>query len=170
VVSGNLLGAFLDHSKLELRKRARWAFFFILGLQGVWWLWTTVLVTEFRKSQPTYDWGDAGFGRGFALFLLLVMGFQLNYMYLYFVVGELVESEADVVRIAGLLRATESAAQAVSVGGTYLNFGLWAIALLPAWIVIRDIGVGLGDRKLKREAKREDTASEDTESVHKRIV
>ncbi|KAI3622345.1 duf895 domain membrane protein [Moniliophthora roreri] len=176
VVSGNLLGAFLDHTKLKLRQRARWAFFVILGLQGAWWIWATVLATEFRRSRPTYDWSDAGFGRGFALFLLLVMGFQLNYMYLYFVVGELAESEADVVRIAGLLRATESAAQAVSyglnsidifaqVGGVYLNFGLWAAALLPAWIVVRDIGVGLGDQKLKREAKREDTPSEDTESI-----
>ena len=34
----------------------------------------------------------------------------------YFIVGNLADSEAEVVRIAGLLRGTESAAQAVSVG------------------------------------------------------
>lgn len=33
----------------------------------------------------------------------------------YFIVGNLAETEAEVVRIAGLLRATESAVQAVSV-------------------------------------------------------
>ncbi|KAK7059027.1 hypothetical protein VNI00_001651 [Paramarasmius palmivorus] len=176
VISGNLLGAFLDYTKLEVRKRARWAFFTILGLQGAWWLWATVLVTEYRRTQPTYDWVDPGFGRGFALFLFLVMGFQLNYMYLYFVVGELAESEAEVIRIAGLLRGTESAAQAVSyglnsieifaqVGGVYLNFGLWAIALVPAWIVVRQIGVGLGDRKLKREGKSLDTSTDDAQSI-----
>lgn len=33
----------------------------------------------------------------------------------YFVVGELAGTEAEVIRIAGLLRATESAVQAVSV-------------------------------------------------------
>jgi hypothetical protein len=38
---------------------------------------------RFHKSKPTYDWVDAGFGKGFALFLLWVAGFQLNYMYLY---------------------------------------------------------------------------------------
>ena len=28
-----------------------------------------------------------------------------------------------------------------SVGSTYANFGLWAVALLPAWLVVRTIGV-----------------------------
>lgn len=37
------------------------------------------------------------------------------------------------------------------IGGTYLNFGLWGIAIVPAWFVIKEIGVTLGDRKLQRE-------------------
>ena len=28
-----------------------------------------------------------------------------------------------------------------SVGGVYLNFGLWAVSLVPAWLVIGKIGV-----------------------------
>lgn len=33
------------------------------------------------------------------------------------------------------------------VGNVYLNFGLWGIALIPAWYVVREIGVtGLDDR------------------------
>ncbi|KAG7098762.1 hypothetical protein E1B28_000671 [Marasmius oreades] len=152
IISGNLLGVLLDYTKLSVRKRARWGFFGILTLQGAWWIWATILVTEYRRTQPTYDWVDPGFGRGFALILLLVMGFQLNYMYLYFVVGELAKSEAEVIRIAGLLRGTESAAQAVSyglnsieffaqVGGVYVNFGLWAVSIIPAWLMVRKIGV-----------------------------
>jgi hypothetical protein len=54
-----------------------------LGLQGAWWIWATILTTDFRRNKPTYDWVDKGFGKGFALFLLWVAGFQLNYMYLY---------------------------------------------------------------------------------------
>jgi hypothetical protein len=77
------------------------------------------------------------------------------------------------------LRGTESAVQAVSVsssqisclrganswkyglnsvpifadvGGVYLNFGLWALALIPGWIIVKEIGVTLGDRKLERES------------------
>ena len=82
MISGNILGAFLDYTKLKLRTRARWAFFVVFGLQGMWWLWATVLVTDFRKHQPTYDWADPGFGKGFALFLFLIIGFQVQYMYL----------------------------------------------------------------------------------------
>ena len=82
IISGNLLGAFLDHKKWSLKTRARGAFFTILGLQGAWWIWATVLVTDYHRTKPTYDWVDHGFGRTFALFLFWVAGFQLNYMYL----------------------------------------------------------------------------------------
>lgn len=36
-------------------------------------------------------------------------------------------------------------------GAVYLNFGLWGLALVPAWLVVKEIGCSLGDRKLKRE-------------------
>lgn len=37
------------------------------------------------------------------------------------------------------------------VGNVYLNFGLWGIALIPAWYVVREIGVtGLDDRIFRR--------------------
>lgn len=83
LIAGNLLGAFLDQKRISLKSRSRGAFFTILGLQGGWWIWATILVTEFHKTQPTYDWADPGFGRGFALYLFWVAGFQLNYMFLY---------------------------------------------------------------------------------------
>lgn len=40
-----------------------------------------------------------------------------------------------------------------SVGNIYLNFGLWAIAILPAWLIVRQIGRGLGDKKIDRETR-----------------
>jgi hypothetical protein len=82
IISGNLLGAFLDRVSIQLKPRARGAFFVILTLQGAWWIWATILVTDYHKTNPTYDWVDPGFGKGFALFLFWVAGFQLNYMYL----------------------------------------------------------------------------------------
>jgi hypothetical protein len=36
-------------------------------------------------------------------------------------------------------------------GSIYLNFGLWAISLYPAWVVISKFGVTLGDKKFARE-------------------
>lgn len=61
------------------------------------------------------------------------------------------KDQGEVIRYAALLRGTESAWQAVSygltsltifaqVGGIYMNFILWAIAILPAWLVVRHIG------------------------------
>lgn len=37
------------------------------------------------------------------------------------------------------------------IGGVYLNFGLWALALIPGWLVVKEIGVSLGDSKIARE-------------------
>lgn len=42
----------------------------------------TILVTDFHKSKPTFDWVDGGLGKGFAVFIFLIAGFQMNYMYL----------------------------------------------------------------------------------------
>ena len=36
-------------------------------------------------------------------------------------------------------------------GNIYINFGLWGISLFPAWLVVRKVGVSLGDRKVERE-------------------
>lgn len=124
-------------------------------IQGAWWLWATILVSEFRKTQPTYDWVDAGFGRAFAVFILLTVGFQMNYLFLYFFISNLATSESEVIRYAALLRGSESAWQAVSygitsvtvfaeVGAVYWNFALWAVAILPAWLVLKEFG---GERK-----------------------
>lgn len=120
--------------------------------QGAWWIWLTINVTQYSRQGPLYDWADEGFGRAFAPFIFLVAGFQLNYNFAFFLVGQISTSPQETIRLAALLRGTESAWQALSyglnaipvfasVGGTYFNFGLWAIALLPAWLVVKTIGV-----------------------------
>ncbi|EMD93194.1 hypothetical protein COCC4DRAFT_131455 [Bipolaris maydis ATCC 48331] len=151
VICGNLLGTYLDRTSIALRIRARTSFITIATLQGAWWIWATVLATEFRNSRPSYDWVSDGFGRAFAVFIFLTIGFQMNYLFLYFVIGNLAENEEQVIRYAALLRGTESAWQAVSygvtsvkvfaeVGAIYWNFALWGVSLWPAWLVIRGFG------------------------------
>jgi hypothetical protein len=65
------------------------------------------------------------------------------------------------------LRGTESAWQALSygltavgiigqVGGVYLNFGLWGIAILPAWLVLRHFGVGEESGAVESQITRND--------------
>jgi MFS family permease len=82
LISGNILGAFLDSKRVSLKTRARSAYFVVLGLQGGWWIWGTILTTRYNKTNPVFDWTDPGFGAGFALFLFWVIGFQINYLYL----------------------------------------------------------------------------------------
>lgn len=79
IIAGNLLGLFIDNKKLAVRMRARGSFALIMTLQGAFWVWGTVIVTEYRRTSPTYDWVDQGFGRGFAWFLFMVMAFQVSF-------------------------------------------------------------------------------------------
>ncbi|OJD33108.1 uncharacterized protein BKCO1_3300094 [Diplodia corticola] len=152
VICGNGLGHWLDRSKVALKTRSRSTFWILVVLQGAWWTWATVLVTRFHRTKPTYDWVDSGFGAAFAVYIFLTVGFQLNYLFLYFIVTNLAEGEEEVIRYAALLRGVESAWQAVSygltsltlfaeVGGVYFNFALWAVSIWPAWLVLKQFGV-----------------------------
>ncbi|KAM0426538.1 hypothetical protein ACHAPT_008230 [Fusarium lateritium] len=153
VIAGNLLGVWLDQNHVALKKRARWAYITIMMLQGAWWIWLTVNVTKYRQEQPIYDWSDPGFGRAFGVFIFLVSGFQLNYNFAFFIIGQISTSPQETVRLSALLRGTESAWQALSyglnalpifatVGSTYFNFGIWGLSLFPAWLVIKELGTG----------------------------
>lgn len=143
----------LDRAKVSLRTRTRSTFWVLVVTQGAWWTWATILATRFRQTRPTHDWADGDFGAAFAVYIFLTIGFQLNYLFLYFIVTNLAGGEEEVIRYAALLRGTESAWQAVSygltsltlfgeVGAVYFNFALWAVAIGPAWLVLRRFGAG----------------------------
>ncbi|EXM16197.1 Major facilitator superfamily [Fusarium oxysporum f. sp. vasinfectum] len=153
VIAGNLLGVWLDQNQIALKKRARYAYAVIMTLQGGWWIWLTINVTKFKRDGPIYDWSDPGFGAAFGVFVFLVTGFQLNYNFAFFIIGQISNNSQETVRLSALLRGTESAWQALSyglnalpimatVGSTYMNFGIWAVAIFPAWLVIRQLGTG----------------------------
>lgn len=38
-----------------------------------------------------------------------------------------------------------------SVGGVYLNFGLWAVSLIPAWLVVGKIGASKDDEEIENK-------------------
>jgi hypothetical protein len=40
------------------------------------------------------------------------------------------------------------------VGCIYMNFGLWALAIVPSWLVIRQFGLHSDDKKVDREKRR----------------
>ncbi|KAK8081186.1 mfs general substrate transporter [Apiospora hydei] len=167
IIAGNAAGAWLDTTRLSVKTRGRYAFWFFTLASGAWWIWATVLVSRFRVTQPTYDWASPGFGRAFVVYILLNAMFQVNYLYLYFMVSHIANGEPEVLRFAALLRGTESAWQAVSygltsltvfaqVGGVYFNLVLWAFSVYPAWLVVRGFGATAAkSRQLDHEAAQE---------------
>lgn len=74
--------AWLDNTRLSVKTRGRYAFWFFTIASGAWWIWATVLVSRFRVTQPTYDWATPGFVGAFAVYILLNAAFQVNYLYL----------------------------------------------------------------------------------------
>ncbi|KAJ4413947.1 hypothetical protein N0V85_003368 [Neurospora sp. IMI 360204] len=152
VIGGNILGYWLDRNSISLKIRSRVAFWTLVIIQGAWWTWATVLVTRFKETKPTFDWTTPGFGAAFGVFVFLAMGFQLNYLFLYFIVHNIAESDEEIIRYAALIRGTESAWEALSyglesltlfteAGGVYMSFAIWAVAIYPAWHLLRHFGV-----------------------------
>lgn len=40
-----------------------------------------------------------------------------------------------------------------AVGNPYLNFGLWGVAIIPSWLIVRQVGHLFGDKKIDRETR-----------------
>lgn len=71
---------------------------------------------------------------------------------------------AEIVRLTSTVRAVEAAGGAVASGissthapliaAVGVNFGLWALAVIPTWFVVRKVGFGgiYGDRSGFEEA------------------
>ncbi|KAL1407866.1 hypothetical protein Q8F55_007302 [Vanrija albida] len=152
IIVGNGIGKFLDAKNVSLKTRARAAFIFIMTTRGAWWIWAIIIDKNFPGGGEAIDWTSPYFGRTFALYVFLGASFQTHYLFLYFIIKSIVSRHEDATRAAGLLRAVESAAQAVAYGtssiesfaqlpSAALNFGLWGIAIIPASLVVSKIGV-----------------------------
>lgn len=111
-----------------------------------------VFVICYCVIRLMFDWVDGNFGEGFGVFVFLIVGFQLNYMFLYFIIYNLVKDELEVVCYVVFLWGIELVWQVVSygfilfvvfveVGGVYINFGLWVIVIFLVWLVVCEFGI-----------------------------
>ena len=41
-----------------------------------------MLVTRFKVEKPVHDWNSPGFGSAFGVYIMLTIGFQVNYLFL----------------------------------------------------------------------------------------
>ncbi|KAI8262575.1 hypothetical protein K4K56_005857 [Colletotrichum sp. SAR 10_98] len=144
------LGSFLDWKRLSLTTRARVSYAFLMALIGGCWIWGTVVQADYAKHKPSLDWDDAEFGRGWALYIMWQVNFALTYNFGYWLVGWMSRHPSDIVRYTSAARALESAGQCISSGisstsapltaALAVNFALWGIAVVPAYLVVRQVG------------------------------
>ena len=152
-LSNYLLGFFLDWKKPSVNTRAKYAFGIIYTLQGAWWAWAISMMHKYHTTtpKPTFDWSTSGYGQGFGVYIFIQIGYNLMYELNYWLIGNISDDPAEVIRLASIIRAVESAGQCVSYGVNSTGWRLdavaglctaqWALSVLPAWLVIRKIGV-----------------------------
>ncbi|KAH7024774.1 major facilitator superfamily domain-containing protein [Microdochium trichocladiopsis] len=150
VVSTLLFGAFLDWRALSLNKRARYGYIFMMALIGGTWAWGTVVQRDYHLHKPSLDWSDDGFDRGWALYVFWQINFSLTYNYGFWLISWLAAEPKDAVRSMSVIRGVEAAGQAISSGissttvplltAMGINFALWGVAVIPAYLVVRGVG------------------------------
>lgn len=111
-----VLGSLLDVKRWTLNARARGGLFFVYGTQLAWWAWAIYTMNYYHKIKPTLDFGQSEWSRGFAVYIMLQIGFNLMYEYTYWVIGTSNDRPGEIVRLSSVIRAVESAGQAVSYG------------------------------------------------------
>ncbi|KAJ1035878.1 hypothetical protein NDA13_000536 [Ustilago tritici] len=152
-LSNYALGFFLDWKKPTVNSRAKTSFIAIYTLQAAWWAWAIYIMHKYHTTspKPSFDWTTSGWGSGFFLYLALQVGFNMMYELNYWIIGNVSEDPAEIIRLASIVRGVESAGQCVSYGVNSTNWRLdaaaglnaaqWAISVFPAWLVVRKIGV-----------------------------
>ena len=147
------LGFFLDWKKPTINTRAKYSFIVIYTLQAAWWSWAIYIMHQYHTTtpKPTFDWTTPGYGKGFGVYIFLQIGFNVMYELNYWIVGNISDEPSEIIRLASIVRAVESAGQCVSYGINStswrldavagLNMAQWAVSVLPAWLVVRRIGV-----------------------------
>ncbi|KAI1645955.1 MFS general substrate transporter [Daldinia loculata] len=144
-------GAFLDWTGVSLNKRARYGYIVMMILIGGCWIWGVIIQNEYTHHKPALDWDDGGFGRGWALYIFWQINFSLTYNFGFWLIGFLAREPKEIVRYMSIARAAESAGQCISSGisstssplisALGVSFALWGIAVIPAYFVVRQVGV-----------------------------
>ncbi len=67
----NLFQTFLDWRRFTINERARYSYIFMMALAGGSWIWATIVQVGYTRNPPSFDWVDDGFGRGWALYIIM---------------------------------------------------------------------------------------------------
>ena len=156
VIVGNfLLGFWLDWRRPSVNTRAVGAFVFIYAFETSLWIYAMVVCKQYEAMDtvPVLDWRDGGdFGHGVCVYILLLVGFNLMYDYLYWLMGTINRSGGEIIRLSAVVRGIESIGQCISYainsdktfklsGAVAVNMSLFAFCIIPSAIVIRKVGI-----------------------------
>ncbi|KAM0550701.1 hypothetical protein ACHAPJ_008766 [Fusarium lateritium] len=148
------LGFWLDWRKPSLNTRAVGAFVLIYTFETGLYIYAMVMTKEYEgmETKPVLDWTDDGFGRGVCVYIFMLVGFNLMYDYLYWLVGCVNKNGADLVRLSAIIRGIESAGQAISYGinsidtfalsgAVAVNMSFFTVCIIPAAFVVFKVGI-----------------------------
>lgn len=156
IVANFALGFFLDWRKLTLNCRAIVAFVLIYAFELSLYIYAMVVNKQYenRAKPPVLDWADDGFGRGVCVYILMLVGFNLMYDYLYWLVGTVNRDGGDIIRLSAVVRGVESAGQAISYGinsidqsrfplsgAVAVNLSFFAACIIPSAFVVFQVGI-----------------------------
>jgi hypothetical protein len=159
IIANFTLGFFLDWRKPSLKFRAGISFLVIYAFEASLYIYAMIVNKEYesREIPPIFDWTDDGFGRGVCVYILMLVGFNLMYDHLYWLIGTVNRDGGDIVRLSAVVRGVESAGQAMSYGinsidtfklsgAVAVNLSLFAACIIPSAFVIWNVGEFGGDQ------------------------
>lgn len=154
MLSNYILGFYLDWQKPSINTRGKSAYLAVYSLSGAIWIAAIVAMNYLHRNPPTnpLDWSaQEPFAGRFALYLFLQISFNIQYEFVYWIVQATNDDAGEITRLASVVRGVESAGQALSYGinatswrldaVSSLNFGFWVLAVVPAWFVVKQVGV-----------------------------
>ncbi|KAK5945740.1 hypothetical protein PMZ80_002948 [Knufia obscura] len=156
IVCNFTLGFFLDSRRLSVNTRAIAAFIFIYAFEASLYIYAMVITKRYegRSVAPVFDWGTPGFGQAVCVYIFMLVGFNLMYDYLYWLVGTINKSGGEIIRLSAIIRGIESCGQAISYGinsidqsrfplsgAVGVNLSFFAVCIVPAGWVIWRVGV-----------------------------
>lgn len=154
IIANFTLGFFLDWRKLSVNTRAIVAFVIIYAFEMSLYIYAMIINKEFERMEtpPVYDWLDRGFGRAVCVYILMLVGFNLMYDYLYWLIGTINRDGGDIIRLSAVVRGVESAGQAISYGinsidsfalsgAVAVNLSFFAACIIPSALVIYKVGI-----------------------------
>ncbi|KAE8422533.1 major facilitator superfamily domain-containing protein [Aspergillus pseudocaelatus] len=179
IIANFVLGFFLDWRRPTLNTRAIAAFVLIYAFELSLYIYAMIVTKEYerRDTPPVLDWADDGFGRGVCVYILMLVGFNLMYDYLYWLIGTVNRSGGDIVRLSSVVRGVESAGQAISYGinsidqtrfplsgAVAVNLSFFALCIIPSAFVVFKVGI-INGIKVYRIQQDENVQDDDVRAV-----